>query len=241
MKIIVDDKIPYIKEAIAQIADTVTYLPGAAFSPEAVHDADALIVRTRTQCNEALLAGSNVQFIATATIGFDHIDTDYCKQAGIVWSNCPGCNAGSVGQYIHSSLLLLQREKNLDLKTATLGIVGVGHVGTEVKKVAEKLGMRVLCCDPPRHDQGEAGFVTLEELAASCDIITFHTPLNREGKYKTYHLANQAFFDALKHKPYLINTPRGEVLDTIALLEPLHTGTGRHAIIAVWEHEPAIH
>ena len=139
MKVIVDDKIPYIREALAQVADEVVYLPGASFTREAVADADALIVRTRTRCNRDLLAGSRVKFIATATIGYDHIDTTYCKEAGIQWTNCPGCNAGSVEQYVHSVLLLLKREKGLSLKDATLGIVGVGHVGSRVARMAKEL------------------------------------------------------------------------------------------------------
>lgn len=111
MKVIVDNKIPYIKEAIESLADEVVYLPGKTFTPEIVKDADALITRTRTRCDRNLLAGSKVKFIGTATIGFDHIDTAYCQEAGITWSNCPGCNAGAVEQYIHSVLLLLQQEK----------------------------------------------------------------------------------------------------------------------------------
>ena len=109
MKVIVDNKIPYIKEAVGQIADEVVYLPGAAFTPRDLKDADALIIRTRTCCNRELLEGSSVKFIATATIGFDQIDVDYCREAGIAWSNCPGCNAGGVEQYVHAALLLLKR------------------------------------------------------------------------------------------------------------------------------------
>ena len=127
MKVIVDNKIPYIKGQIEKVADEVVYLPGNAFSREEVADADALIVRTRTICNRELLEGSRVKFIATATIGFDHIDVVYCQEAGIAWTNCPGCNAGSVEQYVHAALLLLKRRKGLDLNRATLGIVGVGH------------------------------------------------------------------------------------------------------------------
>ena len=143
MKVIIDHKIPYIKEAIEKIADEVVYLPGNAFTKEAVKDADALIVRTRTLCNKELLEGSQVKFIATATIGYDHIDTEYCREAGITWTNCPGCNAGSVEQYVHSALLLLQRQKGLELEKSTIGIVGVGHVGSRVKRMAESLGMKV--------------------------------------------------------------------------------------------------
>ncbi|MBR2359802.1 MAG: 4-phosphoerythronate dehydrogenase PdxB [Bacteroidaceae bacterium] len=240
MKVIIDDKIPYIREAIAKVADQVMYLPGSAITAEDVRDADALIVRTRTRCNRALLEGSRVQFIATATIGFDHLDTEYLRQAGIRWTNCPGCNAGSVAQYLRSSLLLLSQEKGLPLSHSTLGVVGVGHVGTLVAEVGKELGMRVLLCDPPRAERGEQGFLPLEELMREADVITFHTPLVRDGHYPTLHMADDTFFHALARKPIIINTSRGQVVDGQALLRALDEGRVREAIIDVWENEPDI-
>ena len=240
MKVIVDNKIPYIKGIIERIADEVVYLPGNAFTPQEVKDADALIVRTRTLCNRDLLAGSRIKFIATATIGFDHIDTAYCQEAGITWTNCPGCNASSVEQYVHSVLLLLKREKNLCLEGATIGVVGVGHVGSKVATMASKLGMRVLLNDPPRADKGEEGFVDLHTIARECDVITFHTPLNREGVYRTFHLADEAFFNQLELLPYIINSSRGEVVETQALLRALEKGQVKEAVIDTWENEPDI-
>lgn len=240
MKVVIDHKIPYIKEAIGRIADEAVFLPGEAFTPEAVRDADALIVRTRTRCDRRLLEGSRVKFIATATIGFDHIDTAYCREAGIAWTNCPGCNAGSVEQYIHSVLLLLQEKKGLDLQKATLGIVGVGHVGSRVKRMAEELGMKVLLNDPPRADRGEEGFVDLQTIIRKCDVITFHTPLNREGKYSTYHLVNEDLLFSLERTPFIINASRGEVVDTASLLAALAAGKVKDAIIDTWEYEPRI-
>lgn len=240
MKVVIDNKIPYIREAMAELADEVIYLPGKEFTPEIVKDADALITRTRTICNRKLLEGSKVKFIGTATIGFDHIDTEYCRKAGITWSNCPGCNAGAVEQYLHSILLLLQKEKGMDLKKCCLGIVGVGHVGSHILSMAGRLGMRVLLNDPPRADRGELGFTSLETLAQECDIITFHTPLEREGKYTTYHLANHDFFHTLKKKPYVINTSRGEVFETEAVLEAIDKNLISGAVIDVWENEPNI-
>ena len=240
MKVIVDNKIPYIKGLIETLADEVIYLPGKDFTPEVVKEADALIIRTRTLCNRKLLEGSKVRFIGTATIGFDHIDTKYCQEAGITWSNCPGCNAGAVEQYVHAALLLLQQEKGLQLKGACLGIVGVGHVGERIRRMAERIGMKVLLNDPPRADAGEQGFTSLDTLARQCDVLTFHTPLIREGKYRTFHLADRTFFQKLQRKPYLLNTSRGEVVETEALLEALHTGAVAGAVIDVWENEPHI-
>lgn len=241
MKIIVDNKIPFINEAIEKIADEVIYVPGKEFTPELVKDADALIVRTRTHCNRELLEGSRVRFIATATIGFDHIDTEYCRQAGIIWKNAPGCNAASVAQYMQCTLLLMQQQKGRKLSDMTMGIVGVGNVGNKVAEVGRELGMRILQNDLPREDEeGNAGFSSLQTLAEECDVITFHVPLYKEGKYKTFHLADAAFFRSLKRCPIIINTSRGEVIETSALLEAIETGLISDAVIDVWENEPDI-
>lgn len=241
MKVIVDNKIPFIKEAIGKIADEVIYVPGKDFTPALVKDADALIIRTRTQCNRELLQGSRVQFIATATIGFDHIDTEYCHEAGITWTNAPGCNSASVAQYLQSTLLLINLLKGKNLSEMTIGIVGVGNVGIKVAKVARELGMRVLLNDLPREEkEGSTNFCSLQFLAEECDVITFHVPLYKEGKYKTFHLADENFFQSLKRKPAIINTSRGEVIDTNALLKALDSRIISDAIIDVWEHEPEI-
>lgn len=241
MKIIIDDKIPYIKEAAERIADEVIYAPGKDFTPELVRDADALIIRTRTCCNRELLEGSKVKFIATATIGFDHIDTEYCRQAGIEWTNAPGCNSASVAQYIQSSLLILKYQRNKKLNELTIGIVGGGNVGSKVAKVAQDFGMRVLLNDLPREEkEGSTDFTSLERIAEECDIITFHVPLYKEGRYKTFHLADESFFESLQRKPVIINTSRGEVIETNALLTAINNGTISDAIIDVWEHEPEI-
>ena len=243
MKLIIDDKIPYIRQAVQGIADEVVYAPGNHFSPALVHDADALIIRTRTRCDRQLLQGSRVRFIATATIGFDHIDADYCRSAGIGWSNAPGCNAASVAQYLQSALLLIQSHSHRPLQGMTLGIIGVGHVGSRVAQVARRLGMRVLLNDPPRQSREEVSadtFVSLRTIAEESDIITLHVPLSHDGPYPTYHLADASFFASLRRRPYFINTSRGEVTDTLALKQALRSGILANAVIDVWEHEPDI-
>lgn len=237
MKIVVDDKIPYIRETLAMLADEVVALPGAAIGPDDVRDADALIVRTRTRCDRRLLEGSRVQLVATATIGFDHLDTAYLDEAGICWTNCPGCNAGSVAQYVECSLLLLARDRQLTLSDMTIGIVGCGHVGSRVLQVARQLGMRTLVCDPPL---GRPGYVSLDVIERQADIVTFHVPLTTEGPHATWHMADERFFSRLARVPYIINTSRGEVVDGNALLSALDEGRVRDAVIDVWEHEPLI-
>ncbi|MCD8202073.1 MAG: 4-phosphoerythronate dehydrogenase [Prevotella sp.] len=241
MKIVIDAKIPYIREAISKITDNAVYINGIDIRPDDVCDADALIVRTRTHCDEALLGGSRVRFLATATIGYDHIDTDYMQRAGIEWMSCPGCNSSSVAQYIKSVLILLKREKNFKLEGKTMGIVGCGNVGTKVAHVAADFGMRVLVCDPPRKDRGDEGnFVEMSDIEKESDIITFHVPLTRQGKYATFHLADTGFFSRLERRPIIINTSRGSVVDNIALLDAINYNNVHDVVIDTWENEPKI-
>lgn len=263
MKIVVDDKIPYIREAIESLADDVKYVSGAAISPADVKDADALVVRTRTRCDANLLTGSTVKFVATATIGFDHIDATWLRQAGIEWMSCPGCNASSVAQYIRSVLLLLKRDKKQQLCNMTLGIVGCGHVGSKVARVAHSMGMRVILCDPPRVESGDIAtyepqevattsaftnasmpqkpmFVDMETLKQEADVITFHVPLTRDGIHKTFHMADETFFNTLTHRLIIINTSRGSVVDNAALKNAIRENKVAEVVIDTWEHEPLI-
>ncbi len=240
MKVIIDDKIPYIKGALEPLAEVV-YLPGNQTTSGVVRDADALITRTRTICNERLLSGSSVRFIATATIGYDHIDTDYCREAGIAWTNAPGCNAGSVAQYIAAALVTWALRKRIKLREKTIGIVGVGHVGSKVARLCEILGMKVLLNDPPRErNEGSSCFTSLEHIRREADIITLHVPLNMEGEDATYHLAGDKFFHSLQKNPLVINTCRGEVVDTKSVMDAIKQNTLSGYIADCWENEPDI-
>jgi erythronate-4-phosphate dehydrogenase len=240
MKIVIDDKIPYIHGAFEEVAEVV-YLPGSKTTLEVVKDADALVTRTRTICNEKHLAGSSVKFIATATIGYDHIDTDYCNAAGIEWTNAPGCNSKSVEQYIASTLMILAERKNLQLNALCIGVVGVGNVGSKVARVCNLLGMKVLINDPPRERaEGSAAFVNLKQVMAEADIITLHVPLEMKGEDATFHLGNGKFFSGLKKNPVLINSCRGEVLETQAVKAALKNGQISGFVCDCWENEPDI-
>ncbi len=239
MKLVIDDKIPFIRGAAERLGEVV-YLPGKSITRADVADADALIVRTRTRCDEALLSGCRVKFIATATIGYDHLDTEYLAKAGICWTNCPGCNAASVAQYVEAALLLLAGAGCIDLKQCTVGVIGVGHVGSRVAQMAQRLGCRLLLCDPPRAERGEAGFVALEVLEREADVLTFHTPLSTSGTHPTFHLADEAFFARLKRTPVIINTSRGEVVSNAALLDAIRKLLVGAVIIDTWENEPNI-
>lgn len=237
-KVVVDDKIPFIKGVFESIA-RVEYLPGKSITNKDLSDAIALITRTRTKCNESLLSNTPIKCIASATIGFDHIDTAYCEKNNINWSNAPGCNSGSVEQYIAAVLINICLKEDTLPSNLTLGIVGVGNVGSKVAKVAGVLGFRVMLNDPPRaRKEGDDKFETLSRIAKKADIITFHTPLTLEGNDKTFHLFNERFLDKLNHKPYIINSSRGEVTCNKTLLEGLNKKKLRGIILDVWENEP---
>lgn len=240
MKIIADDKIPFLRGVLEQYAEVV-YLPGGKTAPADVKDADAIITRTRTECNEKLLSGSMVKFIATATIGYDHIDTQWLAANGIEWTNAPGCNSSSVAQYMSSVLLKLACKYKISLHGKTLGVVGVGNVGSKVAKVGEALGMRVLLNDPPRAEmEGQGGFVDLEQIVAEADFITMHVPLNKDGKYPTYHLGNGELFKAMKNSAFYVNSSRGGVCDNPALKTALRQRNIAGAVLDVWENEPGL-
>ena len=233
--IVIDKYIPFLAEAVQQhwSDECVRALEPSAIDAEAVRDADVLVVRTRTQVNEALLRGSKVRLVCTATIGFDHIDTVYCAAQGIAWMSCPGCNAQAVCDYIeevlttHHSLLTTGQGSGVGL---CIGVVGVGHVGSLVAQMAERLGMTVLLNDPPKGIG-----VSLDTIARECDVITFHTPLTHTGDYPTYHLCNASFLAQCKPNALIINAARGGVVDEQALL-----ASGREYVLDTWENEPHI-
>ncbi len=240
IKVIADDKIPFLRGVLEPFCD-VTYLPGQVISAKDVRNADALLTRTRTACNATLLEGSKVRFIATATIGFDHIDTAYCREHGIFWTSAPGCNSGSVRQYVISALVNLAAGHHLKLAGKTLGVIGVGQVGEKIVQAAEVLGMRVLKNDPPRQrKEGAEDFVSISRILAEADFITLHVPLNRDGIDRTWHLADHDFLRQMRPGSFLINSSRGEVVDNAALKEVLAAGLLGGAVLDVWENEPDI-
>jgi len=240
MKIIADNNIPFLN-GIAESFGDVKYLAGAEFTKDNIKDADTLIVRTVTRFDKQNLEGSNVKLICSATIGYDHIDTDYCDRHGIEWHNAPGCNSGSVQQYVASVLITIARKKGFSLKGKTIGIIGVGNVGKKVAFICELLGMRVLKNDPPREKmEGSNEFVPVDLIKKEADIITFHTPLSKDGEFPTYHLADKSFFKSLEKNPVIINSARGGIVNTEAIKEAIDNKLISGSIIDCWEKEPDI-
>jgi erythronate-4-phosphate dehydrogenase len=235
--IVIDRHIPFIEGLFEPYAD-VTYLDGDSIDANAVRNADALITRTRTRVDSNLLEGSRVKIVATATIGTDHIDKQWCADHGIEVVNAPGCNAPAVAQYVFASL---QAVVNRPLPQHTIAIIGVGHIGRIVEQWARAMNMRVMLYDPPRQ-RAEGGdcWSTLDDIARRADIITVHTPMTREGEDATYHLIGEELLGKLKRYPIIINAARGPIVDTQALCRALAEGKVKEAIIDCWENEPHI-
>lgn len=240
MKIVADNRIPYLKGVLEPYAQVIC-LPGEEIGSVDVRDADALIIRTRTRCNAELLEGSRVRFIASATIGFDHIDAQYCEKRQIAWTNAAGCNAASVTQWVASALVTLAQRFGFRLEGKTLGIVGVGQVGSRVDRLAQCLGMRVLRNDPPRmRAEGSAAFVSFKHVLREADFLSLHVPLTLDGPDRTFHLADLPVLSELKSGAFLLNSSRGEVVDSDALKQALGSGRLGGTVLDVWENEPEI-
>lgn len=234
MKIVADKYIPFLEGVFEPYAEVV-YKDGMEICREDVADADVMIIRTRTKCNADLLEGSKVRMIATATIGMDHIDLEYCRNHGITVQNAEGCNAGGVLQYVFSALYGMAARKGIKLDGATMGIVGVGHVGKKIEAMARYLGFNVLMCDPPRAAaEGSDAFCSLEYLLANSQIVTMHVPLDET----TRGMADEEFFMLMPPGAIFINAARGEILDDNALMQAIPK-LGAVAI-DTWNHEPNI-
>ena len=239
MKFVVDRHLPFIENAFGPLGE-LRVVDTVELTAAEIRDADVVIIRSTTKIDRALLEGSRVKFVGTATIGTDHVDLEYLASKGIAFASAPGSNSNSVKEYVVGALLRLGRLKGLRLRGLTIGIVGAGHVGSKVQQAATSLGMRVLMNDPPlARRTGDPRYVALDELMEA-DIISLHVPLTRGGEDPTYHLFDDARFDRLKEGTIFINTSRGSVVDTASLKSALMRGQVGSCVLDVWENEPAI-
>lgn len=228
MRVVIDAAIPYIKGILEPYSEVI-YLPAKEITSDIVRSAEALIIRTRTKCDQALLDGSAVKFIATATIGTDHIDHNYCATHNIKVCSAPGCNARGVLQWVAAALHHITSSDKRAPESYTIGVVGVGNVGSLVSNYARHWGFKVMECDPPRQAREGGEFYTIEEIARKCDIITLHTPLDNT----TYHIINNVLLELMQPNAIIINASRGEVVDNIAVANSNHK-----YLFDVWEGEP---
>ena len=239
MLLVADENIPLLDEFFAGFGEIRRY-PGRSISAEQVRDADALLVRSVTRVDEALLAGSRVRFVGTCTIGTDHLDLAYFASAGIHWASAPGCNARGVVDYVLGSLLALAEQTGQRLDQLVYGVVGAGQVGSRLVRVLQGLGWQVRVCDPPRQAAEGGDFVELAQILGECDVISLHTPLTREGIHPTHHLIGAAQLQALKPGAWLINASRGAVVDNAALRAHLEADAELEVVLDVWEGEPQV-
>ena len=239
MKIVADQNIPFVKECFSSIGQVQT-CSGRQLTADQLADAELLLVRSVTKVNQALLKGSRIKFVATATIGVEHVESAYLAAQGIGFASAPGSNANSVAEYIVAALLALGKKYKFELAKKSIGVVGVGNVGSRVAHKCAALGLRVLLNDPPlQRKTGDSKYRPLSELHG-CDFITFHTPLTKEGIDKSYHLADANFFASLKKGAVFLNSSRGGVHDTVALKQAMAEGKLLGVVLDVWENEPNI-
>ncbi len=234
MKFVIDSAIPFINGVLEQYGE-VKYLNGSLISHSEAIDADALIIRTRTKCDAELLEGTSVKLIATATIGTDHIDLEYCKSHNIQVASAPGCNSSAVCQWVYAAVTTIAQTKNICLNGLTIGVIGVGHVGSKVAAMAELYGMNTLLNDPPREAvEGGSKFVSLDDLLTHSDIVTLHVPLSEDSR----NMASTGFFNKMKQGSIFLNASRGEVVDEGVLLANISKFSG--VALDVWRGEPLI-
>ncbi|MDR6578540.1 4-phosphoerythronate dehydrogenase PdxB [Pseudomonas extremaustralis] len=239
MLIVADENIPLL-DAFFEGFGEIRRVPGRSIDRASVEQADVLLVRSVTNVNRALLEGSAVRFVGTCTIGTDHLDLDYFKQAAIQWSSAPGCNARGVVDYVLGSLQTLAEIEGADLNQRTYGVVGAGEVGGRLVKVLKGLGWNVLVCDPPRQIAEDGDYVSLEQIIEQCDVISLHTPLTKSGNGSTWHLLDRQRLNRLKPGTWLINASRGPVVDNAALRDVLLEREDLQAVLDVWEGEPEV-
>lgn len=238
MNIIVDENINFAEEAFGKIGNVSLY-PGRNINNRLLKDCDVLIVRSVTEVNSELINNTPVQFIGTATIGTDHIDTAFLREQNIVFASAKGCNSNAVSEFVFSSLLKAAAEEKINLIGLSIGIIGYGHIGKLIAHKAKALGLNVLINDPPlQKENSNFNFQTLEETLEA-DIITFHVPLTLYGEFKTYHLLNEELISSLSKGKIIINTSRGGVIDNNALSKFAEEKNFK-IILDVWENEPNV-
>ncbi len=239
LNIVADENIPYVQEAFKTVG-TVRLVPGRTMTAATVKDAQVLLVRSVTKVNRDLLENSQIQFVGSATAGLDHIDSEYLHSCGLAFASAQGGNANSVAEYVVTAMLIIANQEGQRLAGKSIGIVGVGNIGHLVKEKAESLGMTIVLNDPPLEQQtGDKKYRPLKEVL-NCEVVTLHVPLTYEGPFKTFHLFNGATLAQLKPSAIFINTSRGEVVDSLALLNRYKKTTAGKTVLDVWESEPNI-
>jgi len=237
--ILADENIPYAREAFGTLGE-VRLKHGRRIARADLADVDLLVVRSITRVDAALVEGSRVRFVGTATSGADHLATPDLDRLGIAWYAALGCNANAVAEYMTAAWLTLAQRRGETLAGRRVGVVGVGHVGSLVVEKARALGMEPVLNDPPKARETGGGRYRPLDALLDCDIVTCHTPLTVDGPDPTFRLVGEAFFSRLKPGAWFCNAGRGEVVDESALHRALDLERIGAVVLDVWDHEPEI-
>lgn len=237
MKIIADSNLALLDKTFAGHGE-ILRIPGRDIQPKHLHEADVLLVRSISRVNKGLLAGSGVRFVGSATIGTDHLDTEWLDSNGIAWASAPGCNAVAASQYTLAMILLACERLGRQPDKQSVGIIGHGNVGSRLHQLLVMMGITCVSCDPPLQESGTRGLVSMTEALAQ-DVVSLHVPLTRDGPCPSYQMINQNSLEAMPKGALLVNSARGDVSHGDALLDSLQKGR-IHAALDVWPGEPGI-
>lgn len=236
MRIVADRNIARAAEAFAAFGE-VELVEGRTLQRAALARAEILLVRSVTRVDAALLEGTPVRWVGTATAGLDHVDRAYLARAGIGFASAPSCNARPVAEYVLACLLLRCLELDRAPSALTLGIVGHGHAGSAVAALAGRFGVRCLLNDPPRAATAPAPYVALESALAA-DVVSLHVPLEEAGAHPTRNLLGARELGMMRPDALLVNAARGGVVDEAAWRAWI--GAGRRAVVDCWCGEPRV-
>jgi erythronate-4-phosphate dehydrogenase len=241
MKILIDENMPYAEQLFSQLGEVVLK-SGRTLTADDLVDVDALMIRSVTKVNAALIAKANkLKFVGTATAGMDHVDQALLKEKGIFFTAAPGCNKVGVAEYAFSVMMVLAQQHGFSVFDKTVGIIGAGQVGSYLQQCLEGIGIKVLINDPPKQEQGDSRtFTPLDTLIEQADIITLHTPITRDGEHPTHHMFDEARLNSLRGDQILINAARGPIVDNTALKARLLKNDGFIAALDVFEFEPEV-
>lgn len=238
LHILADENIPAVEHFFS--GDThVARLAGRAIGRAQLQHVDILLVRSVTRVDAALLSGTAVKFVGTATSGLDHIDQEYLRQRGIGFAYAPGSNANSVVEYVLAAVASVGHTLEKLLAGGVVGVVGYGHIGRAVAARLDALGIRHCVFDPRLQQHTIKQSATLEQVL-DCDVVTLHPELTTDEPWPSYHLLGMTELSRLSPDSLLVNASRGPVIDNMALLAHLSSGEGFSTVVDVWEGEPAI-
>ena len=240
MELLIDREITGAREVFGAYGD-VRLFDGRELGRAGIGRAEALLVRSVTRVNEALLGGSRVRFVGTATAGTDHLDIDWLRAAGITVADAAGCNAQAVAEHVMCCLYRYAARRGCDVCDLQLGIVGYGHVGRALAALATGIGVPWLANDPPlAAGSADVPHTELAALLDRSDVVSLHVPLEHAGPHATADLLGATELARLRPGGLLINAARGGVVDEAALVAAINGPRRLLAALDCWCGEPRV-